>query len=92
MLHTTDIKNGSLTFCKLTNDLRKEILKGYTTQMPKAGRVVAKGAFSPSFANLDNTKQLKENEQEKTKGKAKGKGKRKMTTRELSAKCPACGI
>src|SRR5271165_5968412 len=92
MLYTTDIKNGSLTFRKLANDLRKEILKGYTTQMPKAGRVVAKGAFGPSFANLDDTEQLKEDEREKTKGKAKGKGKQKMTTRELSAKCPACGF
>ena len=86
MLHATDIEDGTLTFRKLANDLRKELLKGYTTQMPKAGRVMAKGAFGPSFADLDDTKQLKEDEQEKTKGK--GKGKRKMTIGESLAKCP----
>src|SRR5271165_6643801 len=57
--------------------------------MPNAGRVVAKGAFGPSFADSDDTEQPKEDEQE-TKGR--GKGKRKMTTGESSAKCPACGI
>src|SRR5271167_1367578 len=89
MLHAADIENGTLTFRKLANDLRKELLKGYTTQMPNAGKVVAKGAFGPSFANSDNTEQLKEDKQE-TKGR--GKGKQKMTIGESSAKCPACGI
>src|SRR5271166_277134 len=42
MLHAADIENGTLTFWKLANDLRKELFKGYTTQMPNAGRVVAK--------------------------------------------------
>jgi hypothetical protein len=45
--------------------------------MLKAGKVVAKGAFSPSFADLDDTKQHKEDEQERTKGKGKGKGKQR---------------
>src|SRR5271170_5162363 len=90
MLHAKEIEDGTLTFQKLANDLRKELLKGYTTQTSKAGRVVAKGAFGPSFADLDNTKQPKEDKQEKTKGK--GKGKRKMTTEESLAKCPAYGI
>jgi hypothetical protein len=89
MLHAADIENGTLTFRKLANDLRKELLKGYTTQTPKAGRVVAKGAFGPSFADSDDTEQPKEDEQEK---KGRGKGKRKMTTGESSAKCPACGL
>ena len=89
MLHATEIENGTLTFRKLANDLRKELLKG-STQTPRAGRVVAKGAFGPSFAELDDTDQPKpqEDKQEKTKGK----GKRKMTTGESSAKCPACGL
>jgi hypothetical protein len=89
MLHATEIEDGTLTFQKLANNLRKELLKGYTTQTLKAGRVVAKGAFSPSFADLDDTKQPKD-EQEKTKGK--GKSKRKITTGESSAKCPTCGL
>src|SRR5450755_2023976 len=88
MLHAKEIEDGTLTFRKLANDLRKELLKGYTTQTPKAGRVVAKGAFGPSFADLDDTEQPKEDEQEKKRGR----GKRKMTTGESSAKCPACGI
>src|SRR5271168_15072 len=87
MLHRKEIEDGTLTFRKLANDLRKELLK---SPMPKVGRAVARGAFGPSFADLDDTEQPKEDEQEKTKGK--GKGKRKMTTEELSAKCPACGI
>ena len=62
MLHTMDIENGTLTFRKLANDLRKELLKGYTTQTLKAGRVVAKGAFGPSFADSDDTEQPKEDE------------------------------
>jgi hypothetical protein len=49
---------------------------------------VAKGAFGPSFANLDDTKQPKEDEQERKKGKSK----RKMTTGESLVKCPACGF
>ena len=88
MLHATEIENGTLTFRKLANDLRKELLKG--TQTPRTGRVVAKGAFGPSFADSDETEQPKEDEQEKTKGK--GKSKRKLTTGESSAKCPACGL
>ena len=88
MLHATEIENGTLTFRKLANDLRKELLKS-PTQTPKAGRVVAKGAFGPSFADSDDTEQPKEDEQEK---KRKGKSKRKMTTGESSAKCPACGL
>ncbi len=56
MLHATEIENGTLTFRKLANDLRKELLKGYLTQTPKVGRVVAKGAFGPSFADSDDTK------------------------------------
>jgi hypothetical protein len=85
MLHATEIENGTLTFRKLANDLRKELLKSST---PKTGRVVAKGAFGPSFAESDDTEQPKEDEQEKKKGKSK----RKMTTGESSAKCPACGL
>ena len=54
--------------------------------MLKAGRVVAKGAFGPSFAKSDDTDQPKDDEQEKKRGQ----GKRKMTTRESSGKCPAC--
>jgi hypothetical protein len=88
MLHAKEIEDGTLTFRKLANDLRKELLKGYTTQTPKAGRVVAKGAFGPSFADLDDTEQPKEDEQEKKRGRSK----RKMTTGESSAKCPACGF
>ena len=86
MLHTTEIEDGTLTFQKLANDLRKELLKGSTL---KAGRVIAKGAFGPSFAESDNTKQPKEDEQEK---RGRGKGKRKMTTGESLAKCPACEL
>src|SRR6266480_3860421 len=89
MLHTTEIEDGTLTFRKLANDLRKELLKG-STQTPKAGRVVAKGAFGPSFADLDDNDQSKDTEEEREK--AKGKSKRKMTTGESSAKCPACGL
>jgi hypothetical protein len=74
-----EIENGTLTFKKLANDLRKELLKGTTSKVDR----VAKGAFGPSFANLDDTKQLKEDEQEKKKGK----GKRKMTIEEPLAKC-----
>jgi hypothetical protein len=89
MLHATEIEDGTLTFRKLANDLRKELLKG-STQTPKAGRVVAKGAFGPSFADLDDNDQSKDTEEEREK--AKGKSKRKMTTGESSAKCPACGL
>ena len=87
MLHVTEIENGTLTFQKLANDLRKELLKG--TQTSKVGRMVAKGAFGPSFAESEDTDQSKtqEDEQEKTKGR--GKGKRKTTTEESSAKCLA---
>ena len=60
MLYVTEIENGTLTFQKLANDLRKELLKG--TQTPRIGRVVAKGAFGPSFADLNETKQPKEDE------------------------------
>ena len=88
MLYATEIEDGTLTFWKLANDLRKELLKGYTTQTSKVGRVVAKGAFGPSFADSDDTEQHKEDEQEKKKGK----GKRKMTIGESSAKCPAYGF
>jgi hypothetical protein len=87
MLHAKEIEDGTLTFRKLANDLRKELLKG-STQTPRAGRVVAKGAFGPSFANSDDTEQPKEDEQEKKKGKSK----RKMTTGESSAKCLACEL
>jgi hypothetical protein len=85
MIHKREIENGTLTFRELANDLRTELTK---LQPLKVGRVVAKGAFGPSFADLDDTEQPKEDEQEKRKGK----GKRKMTTGESSAKCPACGI
>jgi hypothetical protein len=81
MIHTKEIKEGTLTFRKLANDLRKELLKSTT---PRAGRTIAKGAFGPSFANLDNT-EPKEDKQEK-----RGRSKRKMTTRESLAKCPTC--
>ena len=87
MLHAKEIKDRTLTFRKLANDLRKELLK-VSTQTLRAGQVVAKGAFSPSFTDLDETKQPKEDEQEKKKGR----GKRKMTTGESSAKCSACGL
>jgi hypothetical protein len=84
MLHAKEIENRTLTFRKLANDLRKELLKSST---PKAGRVVAKGAFGPSFADLNDTKQPKEDEQEK-----RGRGKRKMTIGESLAKCSACRL
>jgi hypothetical protein len=87
MLHTTEIENRILTFWKLANDLRKELLK---SSMSNAGQVIAKGAFGPSFADLDNTEQPKEDKQEKTKGK--DKSKQKMTTEESSVKCPACEL
>ncbi len=51
---------------------------------------MAKGAFGPSFADLDDNDQSKDTEEEREK--AKGKSKRKMTTGESSAKCPACGL
>src|SRR5271167_2380907 len=75
----------------LASELREELLISST---PKVSRVVAKGAFGPSFADLDDTEQPNEDEQEKTKGKGKGKGKskRKITIGESSAKCPTCGI
>jgi len=91
MLHATEIENGTLTFRKLANDLRKELLKG-STQTPRTGRVVAKGTFSPSFAESEDTDQPKTQEDEQEKIKGKGKGKRKTTTEESSAKCPACGL
>ena len=53
MLYTKEIEDGTLTFRKLANNLRKELLKD--TQTPRVGRVVAKGAFGPSFANLEDT-------------------------------------
>ena len=56
MLYGKEIEDRSLTFKKLTNDLRKELFKG-TTIPPKAGRVVAKEAFSPSFTESDDFKQ-----------------------------------
>ena len=82
LLHATEIDNGTLTFRKLANDLRRELTK---SQIPKLGpgRVVAKGAFGPSFADLDETKQP---------NKKKSKSKRKLTAGESSAKCPACEI
>ena len=93
MLHATEIEDGTLTFRKLASDLRKELLKE-STQMPKAGRVVAKGAFGPSFADSDDTDQLqsKNGDTETEREKTKGKGKRKLTTGESSAKCAACGL
>jgi hypothetical protein len=81
MIHAKEIKEGTLTFRKLANDLRKELLKSTT---PRASRTIAKGAFGPSFADLDDT-EPKEDEQEK-----RGRSKRKMTTGESLAKCPAC--
>jgi len=91
MLHATEIEDGTLTFRKLANDLRKELLK---TSTPRAGRVVAKGAFGPSFAESEDTDQpkSKEDEPEQEKPRRKGKGKRKMTTGESSAKCSACEL
>jgi hypothetical protein len=93
MLHATEIEDGTLTFRKLANDLRKELLKG-STQTLKAGRVVARGAFGPSFADSDDTDQpkSKKGDTEDEGEKPKGKSKRKMTTGESSAKCPACGL
>jgi len=93
MLHVTEIEDGTLTFRKLTSDLRKELLKE-STQMLKAGRVVAKGAFGPSFADSDDTDQLqsKNGDTETEREKTKGKGKRKLTMGESSAKCAACGL
>ena len=79
LLHATEIDNGTLTFRKLANDLRKKLTK---SQTPKLGRVVAKGAFSPSFADLDETKQPKEDE------KRKKTSKRKLTIGESLAKYP----
>ena len=85
LLHATEIDNGTLTFRKLANDLRRELTKSQTPK-PGLGRVVAKGAFGPSFADLDETKQPKEDE------KGKKKSKRKLTTGESLVKCPACKL
>lgn len=91
MLHSKEIEDGTLTFRKLANDLRKELLK--TTQTPRTGRVVAKGAFGPSFADSEDTDQPQsKGDMEEEQGKKKGKGKRKMTTGESSAKCSACEL
>jgi hypothetical protein len=90
MLNRKEIENGTLTFRTLANELRKELLMSSTQPQTPRGRVVAKGAFGPSFAESEDTEQPKEDEQEKTKGR--GKGKRKTTTEESSAKCPACGL
>ena len=49
IIHTKAIEDGTLTFRKLANDLRKELLKSST---PRAGQV-AKGSFGPSFADSD---------------------------------------
>ena len=87
MLHATEIEDGTLTFRKLVNDLRKELLKSHA---PKASRTVAKGAFGPSFAESDDTEQPKSKDDELEK--TKGKGKRKRTTGESSANCLACGL
>jgi hypothetical protein len=84
MIHATEIKEGTLTFRKLANDLRKELLKSTTL---RASRTIAKGAFSSSFANSDDIKQSKEDEQEK-----RGRNKQKVTTKELLEKCSACEI
>ena len=92
MIHAKDIEDGTLTFRKLANDLRKELLKGST---PRVGRV-AKGSFGPSFADSDETDQLKskkgdtEDKQQRTKGK--GKRKRTKGESEPSTKCPACQL
>ena len=61
MLYGKEIENGTLTFRKLANDLRKELLK---SSMPKAGRVIAKGAFGPSFAKSEDPDQSKSMEDE----------------------------
>jgi hypothetical protein len=88
LLHATEIDNGTLTFRKLANDLRRELTK---SQTPGPGRVVAKGAFGPSFAESDDTNQPQsKGDTEDEKGKKKSK--RKLTTGESSAKCPACGF
>jgi hypothetical protein len=86
LLHATEIDNETLTFRKLANDLRRELTKSQTPK-PGPGRVVAKGAFGPSFADLNETKQPKEDEQGKKK-----KSKRKLTAGESLAKCPTCKI
>ena len=52
---------------------------------------MAKGAFGPSFAKLEDINQPIKDKQEK-KGKGKGKGKRKLTTRESLTKCLAYDI
>ena len=93
MLHATEIENGTPIFRKLASDLRKELLKE-STQVPRAGRVVGKGAFGPSFADSDDTDQpqSKKGDTENEREKTKGKGKRKMSTGESSAKCSACGL
>ena len=53
MLYTKEIEDRTLTFRKLANNLRKELLKSIQTS--RARQVVAKGAFGPSFANLEDT-------------------------------------
>jgi hypothetical protein len=45
----------------LLNNFKKELFINLT-QTLKVSRVVAKKAFSPSFADLDDIKQLKEDE------------------------------
>jgi hypothetical protein len=54
MLYITKIKNKTFTFQKLVNDFKKELLKSL---MLKASKVVVKGAFNPSFVDINNTKQ-----------------------------------
>jgi len=69
MLHKEKIENGTLTYRKLVNNLRKELLKSLTL---KAGRAIAKGSFSPSFTKSNDANQL---ELVEDKLKTKGKGK-----------------
>ena len=56
MLYGEKIEDRSLTFKKLANDLKKELLKE-TTILPKAGPVMVKEAFGLSFTELDDFKQ-----------------------------------
>jgi hypothetical protein len=90
LLHTTEIDNRILAFRKLANDLKRELTKLQTLKL-RLRRVVAKGAFDPSFAELDDTNQPQsKGDIEDEKGRKKSK--QKLTTKGLLIKCSTCKI
>ena len=61
--------------------------------MPRARQVVAKGAFGPSFANLEDTNQPQsKGDIEEEQEKKKGKGKHKLTISKLLTKYTICRL